>query len=99
MFYLETKDGERFFTNKDSDDVAEFKSILETKLGSDAADLFSEILSEREEDALHVLSEANHKLKAAIRELDKTLEESPDDKQKLVDVLSDLQAIYLEYFM
>lgn len=47
MFYVETKDGEKFFTSPNSDDVAEFAKILEEKLGKDMAKLFSDILEEK----------------------------------------------------
>ena len=36
MFYLETKDGEKFFTDAKSDDKMEFEKILEQKLGEQA---------------------------------------------------------------
>ena len=49
MFYLETKDGERFFTEAHSDDKLEFEKILEAKLGNDAVDLFNQLLGEVEE--------------------------------------------------
>ena len=47
MFYVETKDGEKFFTSSNSDDVAEFAKILENKMGKDMAKLFLEILEEK----------------------------------------------------
>ena len=46
MFYLETKDGEKFLTDVKSDDKVEFAKILEQKLGKDAADIFNQILDE-----------------------------------------------------
>ena len=49
MFYLETKDGERLFTEAHSDDKLEFEKILEAKLGNDAVDLFNQLLGEVEE--------------------------------------------------
>ena len=48
MFYLETKDGERFLTDAKSDDKAEFRKIIEQKLGSDAAVMFDEFIDEAE---------------------------------------------------
>jgi hypothetical protein len=44
MFYLQTKDGERFFTSKYSDDKAEFERILRDKLGNDAAEMFDDFV-------------------------------------------------------
>ena len=43
MFYLETKDGEKFFTKDNDDDQAVFKRIIEDKLGKDALTLFKEL--------------------------------------------------------
>jgi len=48
MFYLETKDGERFLTDAKSDDKAEFRKIIEQKLGFDAAVMFDEFIDEAE---------------------------------------------------
>ena len=50
MFYLETKDGDKFFTESNSSDKAEFEKIIEQKLGSDAAELFNQLIAEAEED-------------------------------------------------
>lgn len=99
MFYLETKDGERFFTNKDSDDVAEFKQILETKLGPDAATLFEEIINEKCDEALSTLNKAKFRLQETIREFDAVMEKTPSDKDKLDEVLSEFQELYLNFFM
>ena len=44
MFYLQTKDGERFFTSKYSDDKEEFERIIRDKLGNDAAEMFDEFV-------------------------------------------------------
>lgn len=51
MFYLETKDGERFFTSVKSSDRIEFEKIIESKLGEQAAEMFSQLIQEAEEDA------------------------------------------------
>lgn len=48
MFYLETKDGDKFFTDPKSDDVEEFKRILEQKLGQQAADFFTQLIEDVE---------------------------------------------------
>lgn len=44
MFYLETKDGERFFTDSASNDKEEFEKIIEAKMGKDAARMFDELI-------------------------------------------------------
>lgn len=51
MFYLETKDGDRFFTQVNSDDRAEFEKILEQKLGEQAVQLLNDIICEAEANA------------------------------------------------
>ena len=48
MFYLETKDGDRFFTDKNSDDRAEFEKIIEQKLGQQAVDMFNQLITDAE---------------------------------------------------
>lgn len=48
MFYLETKDGDRFFTDKNSDDCAEFEKIIEQKLGQQAVELFRQLIADAE---------------------------------------------------
>jgi len=50
MFYLETKDGDKFFTDSKSSDKLEFEKILEQKLGKDAVDLFEHLLADAQED-------------------------------------------------
>ena len=50
MFYLQTKDGERFFTSSTSSDRAEFEKILDYKLGQDAVEMFNDLIREAEED-------------------------------------------------
>jgi hypothetical protein len=56
MFYLETKDGDKFFTEKDSDDRAEFEKIIEQKLGADAVELFNQILDEVKSEGMQALA-------------------------------------------
>lgn len=46
MFYMETKDGEKFCTDIKSNDQKEFEKILEQKLGTDAVEIFNQILDE-----------------------------------------------------
>ena len=46
MFYLQTKDGERFFTSATSEDKVEFAKIIEKKLGSDAELMLTELLKD-----------------------------------------------------
>ena len=55
MFYLETKDGEKFFTKDSDDDQAVFKRIIEDKLGKDALTLFKELFEYGEKEREEVL--------------------------------------------
>ena len=55
MFYLETKDGEKFFTEDGDDDQAVFKRIIEDKLGKDALTLFKELFEYGEKEREEVL--------------------------------------------
>ena len=48
MFFLETKDGDKFFTDPDSDDKVEFWKILDQKLGRSAANMFDEFIKDNE---------------------------------------------------
>ena len=50
MFYLETKDGEKFFTDAKSSDKAEFEKIVEQKLGSDAAELLNCLIEDARDE-------------------------------------------------
>lgn len=48
MFYLETKDGDKFLTDPTSDDKVEFWKILDQKLGRQTADMFDEFIKDAE---------------------------------------------------
>jgi flagellar biosynthesis/type III secretory pathway protein FliH len=50
MFYLETKDGEKFFTDANSDDKLEFEKIIEQKLGKQTVDLFNQLIEDAKEE-------------------------------------------------
>ncbi len=50
MFYLETKDGDRFFTDAKSNDRLEFERIIEQKLGKMAVELFNQLLADAKEE-------------------------------------------------
>ena len=99
MFYLETKDGDRFLTDKDSDDRKEFDKIICDKLGRDASDLFDLLVREDEDKAEQLLNSFKHRFNDCIKDLDKTLNKKEVDRVKLEEILSDLQAIYLDYLL
>lgn len=97
MFYLETKDGEKFFTDKDSNDRKEFEKILEAKLGGDAASLFDSLVAESEENVEELLNSFKRRFNETITAFDQVLNEKPVDAVKLEEVLSEFQAIYMDY--
>lgn len=99
MFYLETKDGDKFFTETDSDDRREFSKILNDKLGRDASDLFDSLISESEDNAEHFLNSFKNRYKECINNLDKALNGTDVDRIKLEEILSNLQALYMDYMM
>ena len=51
MFYLETKDGDKFFTDSKSNDKVEFWRILDQKLGRQAANMFDEFIKDVKQEA------------------------------------------------
>jgi hypothetical protein len=105
MFYLETKDGERFLTGANSDDKAEFEKIVESKMGSEAVDLLNQLLldayesgeregiTEHEADTTAVstdsLAESQERLQDIITEIESQIQDQSD-----VDI-SDLR-VYAE---
>lgn len=97
MFYLETKDGDKFFTNKDSVDKVEFEKILEDKLGADAANMFNCLVEEDSDNAVELLNSFARRYHECIQEFDKVLNTQPVDTVKLEEVLCELQQIYLDY--
>ena len=99
MFYLETKDGEKFLTIKNSDDRAEFGKILEDKLGRQAGEIFNDLINEASEDSQEVFNSARSQFKACIDRLDAALTKKPASQAELEEILSDFQGIYLDYFM
>lgn len=60
MFYLETKDGEKFFTEAGDDDQAVFKRIIEDKLGKDALILFKQLFEYGEKEREEVLEQIEY---------------------------------------
>ena len=69
MFYLETKDGDKFFTDPKSDDKVEFWKILDQKLGRSVANMFDEFIK----DAEH--NDNDDKIESIIDSLDNIISE------------------------
>ena len=97
MFYLETKDGEKFFTGKDSDDKAEFERILEDKLGPQAVALFNDLVMDSAWSCEELLSDAASRLESITYDLNALITKSENcDKVETSDIeaiLSDVQRI------
>ena len=99
MFYLETKDGERFLTNSDSNDNLEFERILENKLGKSAAELFDTLICDARDESQELINAISHSYKDCINRLDAALNKQPVDLIELEEILSDLQTLYTEYIL
>ena len=91
MFYLETKDGDRFFTSANSDDKVEFEKILEAKLGKDAANMFNLLVEDATVPYEFLLDDAGSRLQESLHDLDYAIDEK--DLDKLQNILSELQSI------
>ena len=96
MFYLETKDGDKFFTNRDSDDKKEFEKIINDKLGREASDLFDVLVKEDSEKAELILNNFAYRYKECINRLDKALNANTLDRIQLEQILSDFQSLYTQ---
>lgn len=83
MFYLETKDGDKFVTQPNSDDKAEFEKVLKDKLGESAAELFTMLLEDAKNDQVSVLTYLSKELDTVLFELNELSKSSgsigPDD--------------------
>lgn len=97
MFFLETKDGERFFTDKDTDDTKEFGRIIESKMGRDASELYDNLVTEHEDRAQELLNRFAYRYNECIQKFDTVLNTKPVDSLKLEEILCELQSIYLDY--
>lgn len=95
MFYIETKDGDRFFTSVNSNDKEEFDKIIDQKLGRQASDMFNQLLIDAQEEGyLSGLTdgESSAEQDAAI---DLYNEEQKRDQAviRITDLISDLNKI------
>ena len=99
MFYLQTKDGDRYFTEANSDDRKEFEKIIEDKLGRDASELFDSLTTEDSDKAQDLINHFAHSYKECLERFDKALNKTPLDTLQLEEILSDLQMLYLGELM
>lgn len=95
MFYIETKDGDRFFTSVNSNDKEEFDKIIDQKLGRQASDLFNQLLADAQEEGYQsgiTDGESSAEQDAAI---DLYNEEQKRDQAviRITDVIEDLNRI------
>ena len=97
MFFLQTKDGDRFLTSKDSDDSKEFQKIVEDKMGKDAAELYDSLVTEHEDNAQELLNRFSNRYNECIKAFDEIMNTTPVNTVKLEEVLCELQSIYLDY--
>ena len=96
MFYLQTKDGEKFFTSKDSDDKSEFIKIVNDKLGEEAAEILGDLLATERGYNEGIVEQAYCRLKECSDELDHFLDTtalSPESQGRLIDILHEINAI------
>ena len=87
MFFLETKDGDKFFTENGSDDRQEFAKILDEKLGQSSVELFDMLMDEISEKNESLLKDTNKDLSEIIQDmmaLTKAPEIKPSDLLLLV---------------
>ena len=79
MFFLETKDGDKFFTENGSDDRHEFAKILEEKLGQSSVELFDMLMDDASETNESLLKDTNKDLGEIIQDM-MTLMKAPEIK-------------------
>lgn len=94
MFFLETKDGDRFFTEPKSNDKLEFEKIIESKLGKDAAEMFDILVDDGKAEVEHIMESAAERLNDCINDFDGALNSDTLDRIRLEDILSELQSLY-----
>lgn len=95
MFFLETKDGDRFFTDSKSDDTLEFEKIIDSKLGRSASELFTNLIEDAKSAGESMQEQTARRLNVCIEDLDGALNAEKIDLPRLEGILSDLQAIYM----
>lgn len=81
----------------DSDDRKEFERILSEKLGEDAADLFTSLVTEDSDGAESLLSSAAQSCKSCIADLNATLATTELDRSMLEDILCRLQQLQIQF--
>lgn len=94
MFYLETKDGDKFFTDPKSNDKVEFWKILDQKLGRQAAAMFDDFIAdaEREVDNSEILAAADD-LNDVISVLDNIISADNMKKSDIAVYINELRRI------
>lgn len=93
MFYLETKDGERFLTDPNSNDRKEFEKIVEDKMGPRASQLYNDIVDEAYNNCENLVSDFAQRLDFVADDLGSALSHDNLDMNELENILSDLQCI------
>ena len=83
MFFLETKDGDRFFTDSNSDDKLEFEKIIDSKLGRSAAEMFDTLIEDAKSTGESLPEQTARRLKECIDDLDGALNAEEIDLPRL----------------
>lgn len=94
MFYLETKDGERFFTAPKSNDRIEFEKIVRSKMGDDSVKMLDELLQDARSEGAESVCDPDKQVVVYYCNIDQLLDytrsaikslnqESPDIDQAL----------------
>jgi len=92
MFYFETPDGNKYSSKPGTDDQKEFRNIIEQHLGSDAADIFDDLLTESEKVSHKVLSQ----YKSCINALAIMVDSDELNKERIESLLQKLKDIYID---
>lgn len=101
MFYLETKDGERFFTSVMSNDKDEFEKIVASKMGDQAVELLNDFIEDAREEGEESVSFDDYvdayevrylvdKLSRTIDQMKAALDSHEDADTTLVEDMRDL---------
>ncbi len=78
MFYLETKDGERFFTAPKSSDREEFEKIVRSKMGDDSVKMLDELLQDARSEGAESVCEPDEQTVVYYYDIDNLLDYTRD---------------------
>jgi hypothetical protein len=99
MFYLETKDGERFLTSAISDDKSEFENIIESKMGRQAVELFNDIVDDAREEGEESVSFEDYVSRDEVYYLSSDLADVIKQLKIIVDSGNDIDKSDIEIYL